>query len=134
MPAHRPLRPAAALALTVAAVAALPACGGDSKPGYCSDVDTLTSSVQDFDLKGGTSAIKSQVQTIKTNADDVVSSAKSDFPTQTNAIRSSVTTLEDAIRALPSSPSAANVLAIGADVSAVASAVKGFADATSSKC
>ena len=135
MPAHRrPVRPAAALALAVAAVAALPACGGNSKPGYCSDISTLKSSVQDVNLKGGTSAITSQVQTIKTNADNVVSSAKSDFPTQTSAISSSVSSLQNAVKALPSSPSAANILALGADVTAVANAVKGFTDATSSKC
>ena len=80
------------------------------------------------------SGISPQVQAIKTNADDVVSSAKSDFPTQTSAISSSVTTLQNAVKALPSSPSAANVLSIGADAAAVASAVKGFTDATSSKC
>jgi hypothetical protein len=135
MPAYcRPVRPAAALVLAVGALAALPACGGSSKPGYCSGVSTLKSSVADLDLKGGVSGITSQVGTIKANADDVVSSAKADFPTQTKAISSSVTTLQDAVKALPSSPSAANVLSIGADVSAVVTAVKGFTDATSSKC
>ena len=86
--------------------------------------------MQDLNLKGGVSAISSQVQTIKTNADNVVSSAKSDFPTQTSAISSSVSSLQSAAKALPSSPSAANILALGA----VANAVKGFTDATSSKC
>ena len=86
MPAHRPLRPAAALALAVAAAAAFPPAAGTASPATAPTSDTLKTSVQDLDLKGGTSAIKSQVQTIKTNADDVVSSAKSDFPTQTSAI------------------------------------------------
>ena len=64
----------------------------------------------------------------------VVSSAKSDFPTQTSAIKSSVDMLSGAVSALPSSPSAAQVATVGSAAANVVSSVKSFSDATSSKC
>ena len=90
----------------VAAVAllAVAGCGGSSKPSYCSDRSNLESSV------------------------------KSDFPTQTSAITSSVDTLDNAVKTLPSSPSAAQVATVGSAAANVASSVKSFSDATSSKC
>ena len=58
------------------------------------------------------------------------SSAKSDFPSQTSAIKSSVDTLSGAVNALPSNPSPAQVAAIATDAASVVSSVKSFSDAT----
>jgi hypothetical protein len=125
-------------AVAVAGVLVLTGCGGSSKPAYCSDRSNLEQSVKDLgnvDLKnGGVSALDSQLQKVKSDSTTLVNSAKSDFPSQTAAIQSSVTALSSAAQALPSSPSAQQIATIALDVKNVATAVSGFTDATDSKC
>ena len=135
----RAARLAARVPLTLVAVAllAVAGCGGSSKPSYCADRSNLESSVKGLTsaaTSGDVSAVKSQVTTIKSDATSLVSSAKSDFPTQTSAIKSSVDTLDNAVKTLPSSPSRAQVAAVGSAAANVVSSVKSFSDATSSKC
>jgi len=126
-----------AVALAVAATA-LTACGGSSKPGYCSDKSNLESTVKGLtsvDIRGnGLDALTTQLQKVETDAKTLVASAKTDFPSETSAISSSVDTLVGAIKQLPSSPSAADLVALGGDVTSVTSAVKGFTQAVGSKC
>jgi hypothetical protein len=78
--------------------------------------------------------LKSQVNTIQSDATALVSSAKSDFPDQTSAITSSVGALKSAVAALPANPSAAQIATITTDAARVVSSVKSFMDASSSKC
>jgi hypothetical protein len=126
-----------AVALAVAATA-LTACGGSSKPGYCSDKSNLESTVKGLtsvDIRGnGLDALTTQLQKVETDAKTLVASAKTDFPSETSAISSSVDTLVGAIKQLPSSPSATDLVALGGDVTSVTSAVKGFTQAVGSKC
>ena len=122
--------------LAAAAVVALAGCGS-SKPAYCSDRTNLENSVKNLPSSvssSGISALPSQLTTIKSDATTLVSAAKSDFPTQTSAVKSSVDTLVSAVKALPSSPSASQIAAIGLDASNVVSSVKSFTDASKSKC
>jgi hypothetical protein len=74
--------------------AALLAGCGSSKPSYCSSVDSLKSSVQALPqtnvIKNGTNGLKSAVTKVQSDANAVVSSAKSDFPNETSALQSSV--------------------------------------------
>lgn len=121
------------------ATAALTAAGGcdDSKPAYCSDRDSLQSSIEDLTNltpSGGLSGLQSQLRTIQSDATALVDSARSDFPSETSAIRTSVNSLVSAVRALPSSPSASQIAAIASDATSVVTSVRGFADATDSKC
>ena len=104
----RPMRVAAAC-LAAAGLVGLAGCGGSSKPAYCSDRSNLESSIKgltSLNRSSGISGLKTQVQTIQSDATKLVSSAKSDFPSQTSAIKSSVAALESAVKALPSQPSA----------------------------
>jgi len=124
--------------LMVAAVVliALASCGS-SKPAYCADRTNLENSVKNLPTSvtsSGISGLTSQLTTTKSDATKLVSSAKSDFPTQTSAVKSSVDTLATAVKALPSSPSATQLAAIGLDASNVVSSVKSFTDASKSKC
>jgi uncharacterized phage infection (PIP) family protein YhgE len=126
-----------AVALAVAATA-LTACGGSSKPGYCSDKSNLESTVKGLtsvDIRGdGLGALTTQLKKVETDAKTLVASARSSFPGETSAISSSVDSLAGAIQQLPSSPSAADLLALGGDVTSVTSAVKGFTKAVGSQC
>ncbi len=125
------------LALAVAAgVVALAGCGS-SKPAYCADRTSLENSVKgltSLNVSSGISGLKSQVATIQSDATALVSSAKSDFPTQTSAITSSVDALKSSVAGLSSSPSAAQIATVTKDAASVVSSVKSFTDATSSQC
>jgi hypothetical protein len=115
---------------------ALAGCGA-SKPAYCSDRTNLETSVKNLPSSvssGGISGLTSQLTTIKSDATKLVSSAKSDFPTQTSAVKSSVDALQSAVKALPSSPSATQIAALGANAASVVSSVKSFTDNSKSKC
>jgi hypothetical protein len=133
----KPSRATVALALAVAAV--LSGCGGSSKPAFCSSLNDLKTSVTDLKnvdvIKNGTSSVTAALQKVQSNAKSVVSSAKSDFPTQTQAISSAVTTLETTIGELKSSPTQPSLIAaLPGQVSALANSVKTFESDASSKC
>lgn len=127
----------AALALAAAASFALAACGGSDKPGYCADRDQLERSIKDLaklSPANGLSGLQAQLKTIEDNANALVASARSDFPSETNAIKTSIDSLAGDVRALPSNPSAAQIASLANDASSVVSSVSGFVDATKSKC
>lgn len=118
-------------------IAALSACGS-SKPAYCGKRTSLENSVKgltSLDTSGGVvSALRTQLTKIQSEATALVSSAKSDFPSETTAITSSISALESTIKSFPSSPSAANIAALASQASSVVNSVKSFTDSTSSKC
>ncbi len=137
----RPARQTPAIRLVVLALAAcllLAAAGcGSSKPGYCADRTRLESSIKSLtslNPSNGLSGVEAQLKTIQSDANALVASAKSDFPTEASAIRTSIDTLASSVRALPSNPSASQVASLATDAASVVGAVRGFADATKSKC
>jgi hypothetical protein len=122
--------------VAAAALIALAGCGS-SKPAYCTTRTSLENSVKNLPSSvssSGISSLKTQVKTIENQATTLVNQAKSDFPTQSSAVKSSVDTLSSAVKALPSSPSATQIAAVGLDASKVVSSVKSFSDASKSKC
>jgi hypothetical protein len=120
------------------AVGTVPLVGcGSSKPAYCTDRSNLQNAVNGLSsltVSSGASAWTSQVQKVGTAATALVSSAKSDFPSQTSAITSSVNALKTSAAALQSSPSAATTATVAADASNVKNSVNSFTNATSSQC
>ncbi len=125
-----------ALAVTVFSLL-IAGCGGSSKPSYCSKVSDLEKSVQNLPAnvsENGVDTLKSSLQTVETNANAVISSAKSDFPNETTAMKTSLDSLHTTVQQLPSSPTAANLATVGTQVAAAVTSVKNFADSTSSKC
>ncbi len=124
------------VAFTVLALVAATGCGSDSKPAYCTDRSNLEQSVKDLPgaVTSGVSGLQAQVTKVEGDANTLVDAAKSDFPTETDALKSSVASLKTAVQGLPSSPSAADLAPIALDAKAVVSAVSGFTSATKSKC
>ncbi len=111
-------------------------CGSD-KPEYCSKADDLQEAVGTLKSdvsSGNVSAIRSDLKSVNADADAVASAAESDFPRESEAIRSSTSRLARAIDALPSSPSASDIFGLAGDVSEVASAIDDFKSTTSSEC
>ncbi len=144
MTTHSPSRPHAGpsmrlrvACLTATGLVALAGCGGTSKPAYCTNRTSLQNSIKgltSLDPSSGLSGLKSQLSKIESDAKALVSAAKSDFPTQTSAITSSVDALSGAVSSVPSSPSAQQIATIATDAASVVSSVKSFSDATKSKC
>ena len=125
-----------ALAAAIAAFA-LSACGGSSKPDYCSKTTDLKDSVGTLKsdvTSANFGAVKGDVTTIQSDANDVVSSAKQDFPSQTTAVESAVGALKSSVDLLPANPSPQQLLALAPDVTTAVSAVQNLTDATSSAC
>ena len=99
-----------------------------------SDLSASIKGLTNLSSIGGLSGLQTQLTKIQSDANSVVSSAKSDFPTETSALTSSVDALSSAVKALPSSPSIGQIAAIAPAAANVVNAVKSFSDATSSKC
>ncbi len=125
-------------ALVVAVVLFLTACGDDDQPAYCSNVSELEESVgQVGDIKlesGAVAELQDDLQTVQSNANEVVSSAKEDFPDETGAVESAVSKLSTTIERLPPSPTAQQLLPLASEVSAVVTASKDLVNATQSAC
>jgi hypothetical protein len=138
-----------ALAAVLAAATttgALGACGSSdsdssstrSKPSYCDQRDALKSDVQNLtDIKlrdDGLGAIRKNLDQIRSDAEAVVASGKSDFPDEVNAMQRSLDNLRTTVQNTSSSPSAQDVVFIGSGVAAVATSVSAFVDAAGGKC
>lgn len=122
--------------VAVLGVVALAACGS-SKPSYCSTRTNLENSIKgltSLSPSSGISGLESQLKKIQTEANTLVSQAKSDFPSQTSALKSSVDALASTVKSLPENPSANQIATLSKDASDVASSVSGLVNATSSKC
>jgi hypothetical protein len=127
------------LAVGVAAVclAATTACGSSSKPAYCTDRTNLENSIKglaDFHVQNGISGLESQLSKIQTDANALVSSAKSDFPSETSAIRSSIDQLSTTVKSFPSNPSPTNIGMLVSEISSTVTSVENFYNSTKSKC
>lgn len=130
---RRMLSIVAVIAVALAVAVSVSACGS-SKPKYCSDVTDLQKSVGGIDLSGGLSSVKTQLQQIRTETDQLISSAKSDFPQQTSDIKSSLNRLETSGRAAVSSPSPSNLATVASDGKALVDAIDTFRTDTKNKC
>jgi uncharacterized protein YoxC len=129
-------RVAITCALAAGAIAAA-GCGGSSKPAYCSTRTDLENSVKgltSLNVSSGVSGLESQLKKIESNATKLVSQAKSDFSSETQAIKSSLDSLTAAVKGLSSSPSTGQIATVASDASKFVDSVKSFTDATSSKC
>ncbi len=142
MPVEHRTRPRAALVavgVALSAVLALSACGGSSKPSYCSQVNNLKNSIEDLGkvnvLQNGTGALTSALSKVESSAKSVVDSAKGDFPSQTSAISSSVSTVKTTVTQLVSNPKQPALIAeLPGQVGAVSSSISTFISDTQSKC
>ncbi|MBM3668267.1 MAG: hypothetical protein FJW90_12520 [Actinobacteria bacterium] len=78
--------------------------------------------------------MQADLEAIQSNAETVVSSAKADFPDETSALESSVSTFSTSVEKLPTSPTPEQLLALAPQIASVATAGKNLQSATSSAC
>jgi hypothetical protein len=135
---RRTLLPALTSLVLVVAVP-LAGCGSSSsKPSYCAAQEELKKNVKALGevnpVQGGTNAITTALHKVESSAKGLVEATKSEFPTQTQTLESSITELSNSVKNLSSSSSASAIASTTAQVVAVGSAVSQLASATSSKC
>jgi hypothetical protein len=140
-PVHRPglrswgLVPAAALVLALSGLAA--GCGS-SKPAYCADASQLKTSVQDLgnvninihDL----SSVNTAVSKVQADASKFASDAKSAYPSQTTALKNSLSSLQTAVKSAMGQPSVTTVAAVASSVSQVKTAASNLQNAVKGAC
>lgn len=127
---------ARAASIAVVGLIALAACGS-SKPSYCSARANLENSIKGltaFNPSSGVSGLKAQLTKIQNDANTVVSQAKSDFPSETTAVKSSIDAFAGAVNGLSGNPSAAQIGQVASSASNVATSIQDFMNATKSKC
>lgn len=130
------MRAGVAVALGLALVGTA-GCGGSSKPDYCSKRDALDSAVKGLPgavKTGGTGGLQAQLKTVESDANAMISAAKSDFPTETQTLETNVSQLKSAVASLGSNPSATEIAPVVVDAAAVVNAVKSLTSATKSAC
>jgi hypothetical protein len=131
-------KPRATAAIVAVAVLCAAACGGSSKPSYCSAVSNLESSIKAIPstniVQTGLSGLESALSKVQSDAQTAINEAKSDFPNETSALKTSIDTLTTTVKQATSSPTAATIAQIPAQVSAVVTAANNFQSATKSKC
>ena len=98
------------------------------------NLESSVKGLTDLSAGSGLSGLQTQIAKIQSDANALVSSAKSDFPNETSAIKSSVDTLATTIKGFPSSPSAADIATVGTQAASAVTAVQNFYSSTSSKC
>jgi len=129
------LVPAVVLILALSGLAA--GCGS-SKPAYCTDAEQLKTSVQDLgnvninvhDL----SSVDAAVSKVQADAEKFASDAKSAYPSQTTALKNSVSSLETAVKSAMSQPSVTTVAAVGSSVAQVKTAADNVQSAVKGTC
>ena len=127
------------VALIAASALALGSSGCDSKPAFCSDLDSLKQSVnQLIQVEQINSSTFSEVETdfnrVEQNATDVVTSAKEDFPEETQDLEQQLNATTKAFEELPNSPDTGQYIALGLQVVALGQAASEFEKAASSAC
>ena len=97
-------------------------------------VGTYVLSMRAADAPDSTPVISTDVTVSAGDANTVVADAKSDFPTETDALKSTIAQLKTSIQTAGTTPSAADLAPIVLNATAVVNAVKAFAAATNGKC
>jgi hypothetical protein len=127
------------IALAISAVIA--ACGSSStssaKPAYCSSASALKKSISNLPtaITGGASSLEAQLRTVESQVTAAVSSAKGDFPQETQAMSNALAELKKTVQGLPASgPSASQLATLATQGTAAVTAIQAFVNATHSKC
>ena len=127
------LLPVAALALS-----GFTAGCGSSKPAYCTAASQLKTSVQDLgnvtvnvhDL----SSVNTAVSKVQADAKTFASEAQSAYPSQTTALKTSLSGLQTAVTSAMGQPSLTTVAAVVSSVTQVKTAASALQSAASGKC
>lgn len=138
-PADRPgtrrwlLLPAAVLVLS-----GLAAGCSSSKPAYCADAANLKTSVSNLGnvdvATNGLGSLQTALNSVKTSASMFATDAKSAFPSQTTALKNSLSSLETAIKSAQGQPPVTAAAAVVPPVAQVKNSASALESAVSGNC
>jgi hypothetical protein len=126
--------------LVVGAGAVIAGCSSETTgpPAVCSSTDALQASMSDLGdvqvVENGTAALEDAVASVRSDLQDVVDDATSQYATQVDGLQASFDALEDAAQSALATPSAATLSAVGASVTTLRNDVTAFADDIASTC
>jgi uncharacterized phage infection (PIP) family protein YhgE len=137
---HTGLRGAVATLWAVAAVGVallLGACGS-SKPAYCTDLNNLKQSVQALGnvnpVQNGVSSLTAALDKVKTDAQTLATSAKSELGPQVDAVEKALNDVEASLKQLSSSSTRATALSnLPSQISALQTSLQNL-DTAAKKC
>jgi outer membrane murein-binding lipoprotein Lpp len=138
-PAHWPgLRGCGLVLAAVVVLATLAAGCSSSKPAYCTDASQLKTSVQDLgnvtvnvhDL----SSVNTAVSKVQADATKFASDAKSAYPSQTTALKNSLSSLQTSVKSAMGQPSVTTVAAVVSSVTQVKTAASNLQNAVKGAC
>jgi len=132
------LLPAAALILTLTGPAAGCSSGSSSKPDYCTDASQLKTSVQNLGnvnvAANGLGSLQTALTKIQTDARSFATAAKSAYPSETAALNSALSGLQNAITSAKAQPSVTAVAAVTSSVTQVKNSASALQSALKAKC
>ena len=138
-PVHRPGLRSWGLVLGALLVLATLATGcSSSKPAYCTDASQLKTSVGNLGnvnvAKNGLSSLKTALSKVQTNAKAFATDAKSAFPSQTTALKNSLSGLETAITSAQGQPPLTAAATVASSVTRVKTAASNLQNAVKGNC
>ena len=109
-----------------------------SKPAYCTAATNLKTSVSNLGnvdvAKNGLSSQQTALTSVQADAKTFASDAKSAYPSQTTALRDSLSGLQAAINSALGQPSLTTVAAVVSSISQVKTSAGNLQNAASGKC
>lgn len=132
----RARRTTAALSCLLALAAGLTACG--DSPAVCDDVDALRASVDNLQSanlgENGLDAITTELQTMRSELDQLSEDAQDEYAEQISQVRSRATELREGVQTTAEAPSAAGLADVRGDLGALGTAVQELGSAVADSC
>jgi len=128
------LLPAAMLVLSGLAAG----CSSSGKPAYCTAAGQLKTSVHDLGdvnvSKNGLSSLQTALSKVQSSAKAFATDAKSAYPSQTTALKNSLSSLDTAIKSAKGQPPLTAAAAVVPSVTQVKNSASTLESAVSGKC
>lgn len=132
----RARRTTAALSCLLALATGLTACG--DSPAVCDDVDALRASVDNLQSanlgENGLDAITTELQTMRSELDQLSEDAQDEYAEQISQVRSRATELREGVETTAEAPSAAGLADVRGDLGALGTAVQELGSAVADSC
>ena len=126
------------LAAAVLVLSGLAAGCSSSKPAYCTAAANLKTSVHNLGdvnvSKNGLSSLQTALSSVQTSATTFAADAKSAFPSQTTALKNSLSSLVTAIKSANGQPPLTVAAAIVPAITQVKNSASSLQSAVSGKC
>jgi hypothetical protein len=127
-----------AVVLAVCGLAAGCSSGGSSKPAYCTAAGQLKTSVHNLGTanvsQNGLSSLQTALSKVQTSAKTFAADAKSAYPSQTTALKNSLSSLDTAIKSAKGQPPVTAAAAVVPSVTQVKNSASTLESAVKGKC